>query len=489
VFRPATTAVKRGLGNLGYDLGQAAPAALTPAEAMATSAARKIGPDNLFGQLEEASRLGVPMAPVDTGAALRSLGGAAVRRSPAAAQVAENALLPRARGQIDRLGQAVETNLGPVGNVPQASADLMTQARTAAGPLYDAAYAAPGAGAVHPEIADMLQRPSMQKALNGANRIAAEEGRDPTTLGFDLDAQGNTTLSSVPSWQTLDYVKRGLDDVVESARDPLTKRLNTEGNAINSTRANFLKTVDQFNPDYAKARVAYAGPAQAAGDLQAGYDAFSANPNQLGVDLGNAGPATLSQMQLGYRGALMDKANSVRTSTNPFDATLGTPAAEQRLGMMFRGSAGVSPLLRTRDLENTLARTNNKILGNSDTAERQLADQAFGAGALPAAALDAGMMAVGGVPTASIGRALAGGGLRDAMTLGLGKRAVAKADALAPILFNTDPADSLGVMKNLLSADDAYRNYINRLPSRRGLGMFGAGVGGAGAASLLSPGP
>lgn len=458
----------------------AAPQALSPAESALANRARQIGPSTITSQLEEAQRLGVPMSLADTGAPLTSLAGAAVRRSPEASQIAQDAFLPRARGQIDRLGQAVETNLGPVGNIPQTSADLLTQAKTAAAPLYDAAYSAPGAGAVHPHIADYLQRPSMRGALSRARRIAAEEGRDPSSLGFDLDAEGNTVLSKVPSWQTLDYAKRGLDDTLEAYRDKTTGRLvlDEEGRAIDNTRRQFLKTVDNYNPAYGEARGAYAGPVQARDDLQAGYDAFSANPNQLGLNVTNATPAAIPQMQLGYRGALMDKANSVRTSTNPFDATLGTPAAEQRLGMMFQGSPGVAPLLRTRDLEGQLARTNNSVLGNSMTAQRQIADSDFAANPMVEGGLHAAAaFATGGASIPGSAARLAGIGLKDRIALGLGQRASNKANALAPVLFDTNPASAAQHLSGLLSKDDAYRAYINNLPGRRISGMFAAGLG------------
>lgn len=478
----AGAALGAGGGFLGQGIGRMfagrGPGALNTGENLLANRARQLGPSNITDQLSEAQRLGVPMSLADTGAQMATLGGQVVRRSPDAAQIAQDAFGARARGQIDRLGQAVDTNLGPVGNIPQISADLLQQARTKAGPLYDAAYAQPGAGAIYPQLEPFLNRPSVQSALGRANRIAAEEGRDPTSLGFDLGPNGETTLSRVPSWQTLDYVKRGLDDTVDAARDATTKRLNTEGNAINGTRMDFLKAVDSGNPIYADARRAYAGPMEATNALQAGQDAFSANPGQLAFDVKNAAPGNLPQMQLGYRSALMDKANGVRYASNPFDATLGTPAAEQRLATMYPDNPGNANLLRTRDLEGQLARTNNTVLGNSLTAARQVADADFTANPLIEAGLHgAAAMATGGATLPGTAARIAGLGLKDRIALGIGNRAVTKADQLAPYLFNANPAEATDALTALLARQNAYRDYINNSTARRAGGMFGAGAG------------
>lgn len=453
---------------------------LNSAESAVVNAARR-GPgiDAIDTRLSRAADLGVPMGLADSSSELTSLGGAVIRRSPAASETAQNAMIPRSRGQIDRLASAVTRDLGPVDNIPQLNADLSQQARTAAGPLYDAAYAAPGAGAVYPQIAEMLDRPSMQSALGRARRIAMEEGRDPTSLGFDLDAEGNVALTRVPSWQTLDYAKRGLDDVLEGYRDKTSGRLvlDTEGKAINDTRKAFLGVVDAANPAYREARAAYAGPASSRDALSAGQDAFRANPDQLGVDIAGASPERRGQMQLGYRGALMDAANGYRTSTNPFDATLGTPAAEQRLGVLYGDTPGTQRLLETRDLERQMASSTNSMLGNSLTAQRLIADQSFNEGTLGLLADAAGNTAGGGPVSGLL--SLARNGIRGAIKLGVGGRAVRRADELAPMLFNTDPASARMTLGDLMRRAQISRDASNNLSFYTSpIGSGGAAYGG-----------
>lgn len=537
-------------------VAEAAPAALSGAQQAIAKALATAGPDDVLARLGQAGDIGVPMALADAHPALTSLAGAAVRRSPNADAIAQNALLPRSRGQIDRFGAAISRDLGPVENIPQLSADMTAQARAAAEPLYKRAYANPVDST--PELSATLGTPFGRQALGRANTIAANERRAPSELGFAQDAEGNVILNpqpnqamaahlgaraeldaaqeayraartgsgdvtaarnrvelarenmrsaeqtlagspdpsqaaSVPGYttQTLDYVKRGMDDVLEQYRNPITGRLvlDEAGRAQNQVKNQFLGEVDRLNPAYADARNAYAGPVQARDAMTRGQDALTMNPNELGMQVSNQSPEHLAQMQLGYRSALMDRANSVRFSSNPFDATLGSPAAEQRLSTLYPDTPSVATLLSQRDMERQLAGSTNEILGNSRTAQRQIADQAFETNPLMEAAMHGGAaMATHGASLPGTAARVAGIGLKDAFTMGMGKRAVARADEMAPVLFNTDPSAASDSIAAILNAAQARREYlmrVNQAASARG-GVLGAAGGSSVAAALAA---
>lgn len=503
------------------------------------------------GQLEEARDLGVPMTLADTSSTANSLAGAAVRRSTDAAELAQNALGERSLGQIDRFTDAVNRDLGPTANIPEASEALTARARAAAGPLYDEAYSAPVAST--PEIDALLATPFGRAALQRARTIAANERRAVSELGFVENADGSIALNPQPNsemarhlaardvlndaqdayrvaksggskenmatarsrvekareafrktetalraapdpnapisapgytTQTLDYVKRGMDDVLEQYRNPVTGKLvlDEAGRAQNAVRAQFVGEVDRLNPAYAAARGAYAGPAQARQALQNGRDAFGRTPDEVRMQASNQTPENLEQMQLGYRSELVKRANDVRDSSNPFEATLGTPNARSRLEALYAGNPSTDRLFRTRELERDLARTTNKILGNSATAERQIADANFVGGA-SAVAADGVTMAMGGVPVATAARSISGRGLRDLFTLGVGRNAERKAQELAPILFNTSPVENIAVLDSLAARDAAYRGYVDDFPTT----LAGSYIGSVEAARSLTP--
>lgn len=548
----AVTNRVRGMMFRGSPISRAAP--LTSAEDTTLSALNRSGIDDVRSSLTEAGGLNVPMSLADTNPSMRELAGAAVRRSPNASAYAENILIPRNRGQYDRFTSAVERDLGPTANIPQLSADMMTQARSAASDLYDAAYRQPIPGT--PELDAVLGTPFGRQALGRARTIAANERRSPDELGFALDAEGNvvlnpqpndaiarhldaraaldeaqnayraarqspsadvgrardqveaaraqlrateqalraspdpSTAASVPAYttQTLDYVKRGMDDVLEDKRNPLTGRLvlDEAGRAQNGVRGQLLSEVDRLNPDYAAARSAYAGPMASRDALARGGDAYSLHPDELAMQLGNQTPEHLAQMQLGYRGAMVDHAGRVRDNSNPWEATLGSPVARDRLSSIYPETPGVDRLLRARELEGGLQQTTNAILGNSRTARNQIADQSFLENPMVEGALHAGAaIATHGASVPGTAARLAGAGLKNRLALGIGKRAEAKADALAPILLNPDPAAGLSAIDDILARNLAYQAFILASRPKR-LGMFGAGVGSQAAVAPLS---
>lgn len=457
---------------------------LSGGERRVFGAAQNAGGDEVIAALSQADELGVPASLADVSPDVGSLTGAALRRSPAAAGGARVILGDRSRGQYDRFLGAVERDLGPIENIPQRTEDLITQARAQAGPLYDTAYAAPGASAV--DVSDLLARPSMSRALANARRLALEEGRDPNTLGFTLSEAGEVVLTEVPSWQTLDYVKRGLDDVVESYRDPTTGKLvlDTEGRAVNDTLRTFLSRVDEANPDYAAARAAYAGPAAEREAMSRGQQALRMSPDQLEVNAARASPSQADQLRLGFQSALGEKAGTFRNSTNPFESTLGTPGMEQRLNSLYPdGGDNIARLLAQRDMERDVAGFTNRLIGNSMTAERQVADQAFSQGNM------IGDLASGTVETlltgapvvtaarSGVGRSL-GNAFRDFRTLGVGNKATALADEIVPIALDTNPDAAIERLLSMALTDEGYRDVVDALlaQSRTRGGHAGASV-------------
>jgi hypothetical protein len=274
-----------------------------------------------------------------------------------------------------------------------------------------------------------------------------------------------------PTWQTLDYVKRGLDDVLEGYRDKTTGKLalDTEGRAVNGTLRDFLKVVDTANPDYAAARAAYANPAAERDALRRGQDAARMSPDQLGVNVSNASPTQLDQMRLGFQSQLAQNAGGYRSSTNPFDSVLGTPAMEQRLATLYPdGGDKIARLLSQRDLERQLAGSTNRLVGNSMTAERQVADDAFGAHSIAGdLAQGAAETLITGAPVVTVARSGLSRGIgraiRDYRELGLGKKAVTLADEIGPLALDTSSNAAASKITDLAQNDEAYRAILNEL--------------------------
>lgn len=456
----------------------------------------RTGRDDVLAALAQADELGVPATLSDVSTSVESLAGSSIRHSPEVAASAREALSRRSRGQIDRFAEAIERDLGPIDNIPQRSLDLIEQARIKAKPLYEEAYSAPGASSV--KLDDLISRPTFKKALGEAYGEVADEGLDPSALGFNLSDDGVTSINlsqlkdaQSPGWRTLDYVKRGLDNIIEHETDPI-KGMTPAGRRADAMKNILVDRMDEVNPAYRAARQAWGGPAAERAIMRAGEDAARATPNQLGVDIAGRTPEQLQQMQLGFQSKLLERGEAARSTTNPFQSQLDTPAMERRLNVLYpEGGDNIARLLAQRDLERGLAETGGRLIGNSATAERVAADAAFrqGDGLRGALAQGAIETAISGMPVMTGLRALGGRVFRNRAQqrdlLGRGQQAYEQAGQIAPLALDTIPTRTMEIVRELGRRDSDYQAILEALlesAATRG-GHSGAGLGVTGSVS------
>ena len=386
----------------GAPLGAAMPLALRGVPAITSAIQNATNPSEnalptAIGQLRDAigsgqrgggpstadiaSRLvpgsGLTIGDVGGPAITRQLGVLQRSNTPASTLI-ENALNQRDAGAGTRLANATDylgAGRGP-SNFLAADA-LNQQAKTAAAPLYGKAYLAPPLNpdliASGGELDKLMSRPSMPKAANRALMIAKEEDRDPASLGITFNPAGDPVFERVPSWQTLDYLKRGLDDVLNQYRDSTTGKLNLDehGRAILNTRNQFLSLVDRENPDYAAARAAYSGPQQSRGALLQGAQFLNKDPDQIRAELADLSPGDVPFYQLGAQNALKTKFATTASGGNEANAIIGNEQRQNQIRAVFPNA---DRLLDTARNENTMFGTKYSVLGNSATAGRMAAD-------------------------------------------------------------------------------------------------------------------
>lgn len=103
-------------------------------------------------------------------------------------------------------------------------------------------------------IEKLMRRPSVERGLAYAKLIAKEEGRDITVPVFENGKLVGREV--IPDWRSWDYIKRGIDRVIEENTDQFG-RVNAYGRAVVQTKNELLKHLDKANPQYAIARAAY----------------------------------------------------------------------------------------------------------------------------------------------------------------------------------------------------------------------------------------
>lgn len=383
-------------------------------------------PGMVGSHLDDAAANGVPTMLADTGPNARGLLAASARAPGPGRSIAQDALEQRQEGLHGRVTAAIERDLGSTANPHVISDQLTRQAQTRAAPLYDEAYSRPGANAFVGTIRGMLGRPAMQDAMQNARRIAAEEGRNPDELGLVLDHEGNVSLSQAPdgsplagaqvpavenqpTWQTLDYVKHGLDDVVERYRDPTSGRLNldTNGRAVNNTLRTFVNALDEANPAYAQARAAYAGPTRMNAALSAGQRALNMNADDIGRVTGRMGDSELDMFRHGYRYAMAQNVANKGPTADVVSSLIGNDRKQLVLSRLWN-SQDFSRFANTLRAEQEGFRTFRSATQGSQTAAN-LANDASLNNAVTSGAVD--MMTTGApviTATRMAGRAISG---------------------------------------------------------------------------------
>lgn len=401
-------------------------------------------PANMGQDIADAQANDVPMALGDTGENVRGLLAAASRKSGLGRTIARDALETRQAELADRVVGHIQRDLGPISNPHDLADQMMTKARAEAGPLYDAAYAHPGAAEFSQKVAPLLQRPSMKKALAYAYRVAKEEGRDPEELGLAassdrttsiLDANGNNitvpevSMTGSPTWQTLDYVKRGADDLVESYKDKTTGRYNfdTEGKAANNTLRSFIGAFDVANPNYAAARAAYAGEVKGIAAMNDGRKALNLTADDLEAKMRGMSPYEKKMYAMGARRAMAEIVRTKGDTADVVNALVGTGKKRAMLGRLFGDRKQFKRFVDTLDQEKQGWRTYKQALQGSPPAANLQDDVA-----LEAVQTGAEMMVHGGIPVATA--------VRKVSQLFGGQLSEKTHQQIAALLSNTDPA-------------------------------------------------
>ena len=190
------------------------------------------------------------------------------------------------RGQTGRIEDKFKDKLKPkdyFATQDELTNDLRTKART----LYDDAYAV---GEVNDaRIMEALQNPRFKKAFEEAKAIASTEAAAAKLAGEDTSKYQlrelyvprevkpgifEMELKEIPDVRTLDYVKRGLDAVIEKGYKG--EGMSTaEANALKKLRNQYVSAIDENVPEYAAARKNYAGDMEVKDALNMGMTDFN----------------------------------------------------------------------------------------------------------------------------------------------------------------------------------------------------------------------
>jgi hypothetical protein len=310
------------------------------------------------------------------GPEVRALAGRVARGPGDGRAVMTNFLNERDRGAGARLAGDVDREIQRKSAYEQGKA-LDRSRKIAAQPLYDGAYAHPP---INPDemqgngrIGRLMNRPSFRAGMQNAIKISAEEGVPLKTLGIDLDAQGVPFFTEVPTWRTLDYVKRGMDDVIEEFRSDVTGRLklDTYGRAANNTRTDFRDTLRDLNGPYAAALDAYSGPSTSLDALHAGQDFLLRSPEEIADRIGRFGAGDREFFKIGAADTLRTRMEKKGVTADEAKAIVNSPYMARQLRPLFESDAAFKRFTNAVQAEAKMYATRFDVLGGSQTAARR----------------------------------------------------------------------------------------------------------------------
>jgi hypothetical protein len=256
-------------------------------------------------------------------------------------------LNPTPVGAMDRLQAARE-------GYDSAAADLERATRKASG--------GGSASGVAP-ARDAVAKTSAELDAAKANMAAQPQGGSP------VRQNGYST-------QTLDYVKRGLDDQIEQYRDKTTGILHLDeaGRAINGVKNDLLNEMDRVNPSYKSARAAYSGPSTSMDALNRGRQILNQRPEANRDFLANLSDGDKEFFKQGAADALLEKIARTSAGGDETKRIIGNDYVRQQLRPLFKSDGDFSKFIGNIKAEARMFATRQAVLGNSATAGRVAED-------------------------------------------------------------------------------------------------------------------
>lgn len=373
-----------------------------------------------------------------------------VSKYPGASQIAEQLTEERMAGQAGRVISDFERVFGRRDSALDVADDLIRRRNAMSGPLYKQAYREGGVIS-DPRIDKFMELNAFKDAYKTARELADLDGIKLPANVDDLKKMGGFDL------MTLDYIKRGLDDVLYVRAVPTSGTGKQVIGKLKDKRNEFVSILDEIGPpSYRQARQAFAGPTEVREAIDMGQKFTRLSPGQLQRDFARLSPAEQEGFRLGVLDSIRTNIDKGADGSDVLRRVWSSSEKRKQLQVILGNE-------QFRDLSNSLARervirqSDVTISRGSQTMERQLGQREFeGRDELLPLMRQQGI--VGGTGEYLL-RTMTG---PDQPT----------AEALAPTLFSTDAQRQMQELMRLQSLDELLRRRAAQMG-----GAVGAATG------------
>lgn len=260
----------------------------------------------------------------------------------------------------------------------QTTEDLMNRQRTASKELYEAAYAVPPLR--DKEVTALFQLPKFQQAYQRAQAIARLEGEELPDIFTYKHGMHGPVVSGVRddaamTIKAIDYVKRGMDDVIESGSRG-GKMGRAEARALRARLKGMLERVDEVVPEYKAARAQYAGDAAVTAAFETGRKEFlRLDPRQIRANMANMSASERDFYRRGALDAVRARLEKAADGRDLSKVVFGNSETRKRMRLLFNNESDFKKFADAMLSERNMRETEQFVLGGSPTARIQ-AEQA-----------------------------------------------------------------------------------------------------------------
>jgi hypothetical protein len=261
-----------------------------------------------------------------------------------------------------RIGKEIDNLFGDERvTLNQSVDDIAATTKEKSKPLYEAAYSKDIE--LTPELYKIMDTPDVQRAYKAAQRIAGNEG---VKLPAEL-------VESVPSMQTWDYIKRGLDQVIEKDGTGALGGKTSLGRNIGGLKSRLLSELDRLNPDYKKARGVYSDGASIREATLNGNDFWkkSVTDDSIKADLAKMGDGEKAGYRLGALQRIYNEALENPDSGSVYKRIFGNEMRRKKIEAVIQDDAAFKRLESSIGNESEFTKTLQDTLHNSKTFKKQ----------------------------------------------------------------------------------------------------------------------
>lgn len=361
----------------------------------------------------------------------------------AAARV-KTQLAQKAMQQGDRIKSVVKQTFADPDGFYAAKDEIAATAKKLAEPLYKQAYETPVP--FTRSLENILETPAGKAALARAETLAANEQQPFRQFFIDMIDDTTGTIRRVPDARGWDYIKRGLDDVIQSEKAGTFGKTNNQARVLTDLKNRMLKELDEVNPAYAAARKIWSDQASLDNALEAGREAMTKSPEETRRLIAGMSQAEKESFKIGVADWIRSRVDSAGFTHNALLKFFSSKSQLENLKAAFDDDKQFVAFRQAIFAEARKRATYNVVTGNSSTA-KQLADM-----------MDAGGMR----DTMNFAKDAATGGVVNATLKFVGSRmkmlggfTPEVADNIAKKLMTTNPQQAQAITAELARIEKA----------------------------------